>query len=105
MARKERIEQMLILNLSPVFLAVENESHNHHVPANSETHFKVTAVSAEFIELPRVARHRLVNNLLNHELGTGLHALSLHLYTTDEWALKKQPVPQSPACKDGYQHK
>ena len=30
------------------FLQVENESHKHSVPPNSETHFKVTLVSPEF---------------------------------------------------------
>ena len=52
MQRKERIEQQLVQELAPVFLSVENESNNHHVPKGSETHFKVIAVSAQFAPSP-----------------------------------------------------
>jgi BolA family transcriptional regulator, general stress-responsive regulator len=104
MSRKERIEEQLNLNLSPAFLNVEDESGNHHVPEGAQTHFKVTAVSAQFKELSRVARHRLVNDLLKAEFATGLHALSLHLYTAEEWELKQGNVLKSPACKDGYKN-
>ncbi|KTD57797.1 BolA family protein [Legionella shakespearei] len=104
MSRKERIEEQLSIHLSPVFLNVEDESGNHHVPEGAQTHFKVTAVSAQFKDLSRVARHRLVNDLLKAEFTTGLHALSMHLYTAEEWELKKDGVLKSPACKDGYKN-
>ena len=104
MSRKERIEQKL-KELSPSFLSVEDESRNHHVPEGAQTHFKVVAVSAQFRELNRVARHRLVNHLLSNEFELGLHALSLHLYTSEEWDSKNKSVLNSPACKDGYKNR
>lgn len=104
MSRKERIEEQLNSNLSPAFLNVEDESGNHHVPEGAQTHFKVTAVSAQFKDLSRIARHRLVNDLLKAEFALGLHALSMHLYTAEEWELKKDSVLKSPACKDGYKN-
>ncbi len=104
MSRKSDIEEQLTKELSPAFLNVENESGNHHVPEGSETHFKVIAVSAHFNGLTRIARHRIVNNLLKNEFETGLHALSMHLYTEEEWAQKNGTVLKSPACKDGYKH-
>ncbi|MCL9682698.1 BolA family protein [Legionella maioricensis] len=104
MSRKERIEQKLTTELLPTFLSVEDESRNHHVPEGAQTHFKVIAVSAQFMELSRVARHRLVNHLLSNEFELGLHALSLHLYTSEEWAQKNKSVLNSPACKDGYKN-
>ncbi|KTC99469.1 BolA family protein [Legionella erythra] len=104
MSRKQRIEHQLINQLAPVYLSVENESHRHHVPEGSETHFKIIAVSAEFTPLSRIARHRLLNQLLAPELQTGLHALSMHLYSPAEWQEKEGKVMNSPACRDGYRH-
>ncbi|QRN03244.1 BolA/IbaG family iron-sulfur metabolism protein [Legionella sp. MW5194] len=104
MSRKQRIEDLLMSQLAPVHLSVENESHRHHVPEGAETHFKVIAVSDQFTSLNRVARHRLLNRLLADELQTGLHALSLHLYTPAEWQEKEGKVMNSPACRDGYRH-
>ncbi len=104
MSRKQRIHDALSMELKPVSLTIENESNRHHVPAGSETHFKVIAVSNQFEHLNRVARHRLVNHLLQDEFSTGLHALSLHLYTPSEWQEKTKDVPNSPACRDGRRH-
>ena len=99
MTRKQYINHALSLALTPDILIIENESSNHQVPVGSETHFKVIVVSAEFINLSRVARHRLVNNILAQEFSTGLHALSLHLYTPNEWAQRSTHIPASPACE------
>jgi len=104
MTRKERINQLINQELTPVFLDVENESNRHHVPDGAETHFKLSIVSEKFNDLTRIARHRLVNNLLAGEFNSGLHALSLHLYTPEEWQSRGKEVPNSPACRDGYRH-
>jgi BolA protein len=103
MSRKERIEQLLQKELSPSHLNVEDESSNHHVPQGAETHFKIIAVSQRFIDLSRIERHRMLNHLLNPELEQGLHALSMHLYTPEEWE-KNQSVLKSPSCRDGYKN-
>ena len=50
------IEQQLEQSFTPVYLDVINESHQHSVPANSETHFKVVLVSEQFSGCSRVAR-------------------------------------------------
>jgi|SRR5580704_11672963 BolA protein len=104
MSTKERIEQQLSIELTPIFLSVEDESRNHHVPKGAQTHFKIVAVSAKFNDLSLVTRHRLVNHLLKKEFELGLHALSLHLYTAKEWDSNK-PVFNSPTCRDGYKNK
>lgn len=103
MTRHALIEDKITQHLSPSYLTVENESRFHHVPEGSETHFKVIAVSSVFTDLSRVARHRMINGLLAHEFETGLHALSLHLYTPDEWFVQESKVLKSPACKDGFE--
>ena len=85
--------------LNPAFLRIENESHMHSGPA-SESHFKVTLVSAEFAGVRAVGRHQKVYGLLKEELSGPVHALSLHLYAPDEWQDESQ-VPQSPNCMGG----
>ncbi|HBC56358.1 MAG TPA: BolA family transcriptional regulator [Gammaproteobacteria bacterium] len=101
MSIQTAIELKLQESFQPAYLAVENESHNHSVPANSETHFKVTIVSAHFIDLSKVRRHQQVYQLLAEELQNGVHALALHLYHPEEWRLRGQSSPDSPACRGG----
>jgi BolA protein len=102
MSRKNRIEKLLNQEFVPVYLNVEDESANHHVPEGSQTHFKITVVSSRFIDLSRIARHRLLNQLLKEEFELGLHALSMHLFTPDEWENQSKTVLQSPVCKGGF---
>ena len=101
MSVKESIENKLNAGLQPVHLDVINESHMHNVPAGSESHFKVIAVSEEFQEKNLVARHRRINAILVDELAGGVHALSLETLTPDEWFERGGEVPESPQCLGG----
>jgi BolA protein len=95
------IQTKLIADLSPTYLQVVNESHLHSVPANSETHFKVTAVSRSFMDLRPVQRHQLVYEILASEMAGEVHALALHLYTPEEWLERQAVSPESPDCMGG----
>ncbi|NUN04680.1 MAG: BolA family transcriptional regulator [Bdellovibrio sp.] len=102
MSRQKRIEDILNQALNPTRLEVENESHMHSVPANSETHFKVLAVSAAFVGKSRIDRQRFVNDLLKAELQTGLHALTQKTMTSEEWEKQKAQLNfESPECQGG----
>ena len=57
---QQSIENKLQSQLKPEFLQVENESHQHNVPSGSESHFKVTIVSAAFEGVNSVKRHQQV---------------------------------------------
>ena len=81
-------------------LEVINESHRHNVPAGSESHFKVLIVSPEFDGKMLIARHRLINGILERELSERIHALSLHTMTPQEWSLAAI-APVSPPCMGG----
>lgn len=94
------IETKLKNALSPVHLEVLNESHGHSVPAGSESHFKLTVVSPLFDQKSLIDRHREVYRLLDNELKTGVHALALHLFSPQEWDLKRS-VASSPPCLGG----
>ena len=104
MSRKLRIHNALSKALKLDSLNIEDESHRHSVPDGAETHFKIVAVSLNFDNLRPVARHRLINTLLAPEFKEGLHALSLHLYTPNEWLQKTTKVPASPACQNAKHH-
>ena len=82
---QNRIESKLSSAFEPVHLEVVNESHNHNVPPGSESHFKVTMVCAAFEGKNSVARHRLINKTLADELANHVHALSLKLWTPQQW--------------------
>jgi BolA protein len=101
MSRKQRIEDKLRSELSPLHLEVTDESHMHSVPEGAESHFKVLIVSDRFAEQKLVGRHRLVNRLLGDELGSGLHALALHTWTPEEWFDRGGVAPESPQCMGG----
>jgi BolA protein len=84
----DTIRQKLTERFSPTRLVVIDESHRHagHAGARpgGETHFAVTITSAGFVGLGRVARQRLVYEVLKAELAGGLHALSLVTRAPDE---------------------
>ncbi|MEX2475864.1 BolA family protein [Marinobacter sp.] len=95
------IEQKLTAAFAVDHLHVINESHKHSVPPNSETHFKVTLVSADFDGQMKVKRHQAIYKVLAEELEGEVHALALHLYSPQEWANSGQTAPESPNCMGG----
>ncbi|MGI9326824.1 MAG: BolA family protein [Pseudomonadales bacterium] len=96
-----RIESELSAALPLAHLQVINESDQHNVPPGSESHFKVVLVSEAFAESRLLARHRRVNDILAAELAAGVHALSIHAYSPDEWHERFGDVPLSPPCLGG----
>jgi len=95
------INDILVDALAPVHLDILNESNQHNVPENSETHFKVVVVSETFDTKSLVQRHQIVNKLLAEQLAGPVHALSMHTYTQKEWLDKGGLVPDSPPCRGG----
>lgn len=94
---RERLEA----HFEPQWLALENESHQHSVPADSQTHFRLVLVSERFAGQRAVARHQAVYALLPDLLAGELHALAMHLYTPEEWQRQGGDAPASPACLGG----
>lgn len=101
MSVQSQIENKIKQAFNCTLLEVLNESHSHNVPKGSESHFKVLAVSDDFQSLNRVNRHRKLNQLLAEELAGPVHALSLQLYTPEEWEKKAGQPPKSPPCFGG----
>ena len=94
------IEEKITQRLQPSHLQVINESSNHNVPKNSETHFKLVIVSPKFEGHRTLHRHRMVYAVLEQELAGPVHALSLHTYTDAQWR-ELDDAPESPDCLGG----
>jgi len=81
---RQRLEQAL----RPTRLDIVDESHLHaghsEQARSGESHFRVLVVSPEFAGKSRLARHRLVNELLSDQLATKVHALAIHAYAPGE---------------------
>jgi len=86
--------------IQPSYMNLINESFKHNVPENSETHFNLTAVSEYFNGLSKVARHQQVYKVLEDELAGPIHALSLHLFTPEEWSSEPASL-ETPDCAGG----
>jgi len=90
--------QAALASLQPQQLDVLDESHMHS--RGLETHYKVVIVSERFAGLNAVKRHQKVYAAVGELMGQ-IHALALHTYTPDEWALQGV-APASPTCKGGH---
>lgn len=90
MSVAQSIRTKLSEALEPETLRVEDESHLHagHAGAREggESHFRIYVVAGAFEGLSRVARQRLVNDVLREELGGPVHALAMKTLTPDEAA-------------------
>ena len=88
MSVESTMREKLLAAFAPVRLDVVNESHLHaghrNSPGTGESHFRVMIVSAAFAGKSRLARHRLVNDVLSAELGGKVHALALELRAPGE---------------------
>ncbi|XAR56827.1 hypothetical protein NMG60_11037446 [Bertholletia excelsa] len=89
--RGNRIKEKLEKELRPIELQIEDISYQHAGHAgigrgggDGETHFNIKVVSKEFEGKSLVKRHRLIYGLLQEELQSGLHALSIVAKTPSE---------------------
>ena len=82
------IETKLHRAFTPSRLVVTDDSARHagHMgaAAGGETHFNVEIVSPRFAGHSRVARQRLVYEVLADELANGVHALSVRAISPAE---------------------
>jgi BolA protein len=85
---------------SPSHLDVINESDSHNVPTGSESHFKVIVAANFFEGMSAVKRHQAIYAELSQELESTIHALSLFVYSCNEWG-QVRGIPDSPKCLGG----
>ncbi|MEM9619576.1 MAG: BolA family protein [Pseudomonadota bacterium] len=90
MSVAEIIQRKIRDRLSPSVLEVTDESHLHagHAGAREggESHFRINVVADQFEGLSRVARQRMINDILRDELAGPIHALAMKTQTPAEAA-------------------
>ena len=92
------LEKKLKEGLNPIVLKVINESPNHNVPENSESHFHVLIVSEKFSGLNLIKRHQMVHQLVAQELKEKIHAFSQKTLSPEEFKEQGGVLPSSPPC-------
>ena len=84
----QKIHDKLSAALSPDFISINDESflHKGHAgaPEVGESHFRVHVIAKCFEGLNRVARQRMVNDVLREELSGPVHALTMRTLTPAE---------------------
>lgn len=88
-SRGYRIKEKLEKELRAIAVDVEDISYQHAghsgvKGSDGETHFNVEVISEEFEGKSLVKRHRMIYSLLQDELQSGLHALSIVAKTPSE---------------------
>ena len=85
--RAAAIEARLREALAPLELVVTDDSHKHrgHAgAADGRSHFSVRVVSAAFVGLRPLARHRAVYEALGTLMTTDIHALAIEALAPGE---------------------
>ncbi|MCC7273444.1 MAG: BolA family transcriptional regulator [Alphaproteobacteria bacterium] len=87
-AVRDAIRDKLTQAFAPSVLTIIDDSHRHagHAGARpeGETHFRVEIVAAAFADRSRVARQRMVYDVLAAELAGPVHALQLRTLAPGE---------------------
>ncbi len=85
----KELETMLRQRLKAEYAEVRDESARHRGHAGPRQtgggHYEACVVSRVFQGLQPVERHRAVYSALQNEMKAEIHALSLKLFTPEEW--------------------
>ena len=93
---ENNIKNLLIDAFNPSVLSIDNESHMHNVPKDSESHFKIVLVSKNFTGLSEVNRHKSVYKVLEDILDS-IHAISIYSFDENEYT-NNPIILDSPNC-------
>ncbi len=82
MTAKDEIETRLQAAFQPTQLEIINESHKHAGHSgddgSGESHFRIVIRAGAFAGMPRVARHRAVQQALG-DLNQRIHAIAMDI--------------------------
>ena len=95
---QKQLEEQLEKSFQPLLLKVINESPQHNVPENSESHFRVLVVSDKFAGLSLIKRHQMVHKAVNEQIKEKIHAFSQQTLTPEEFEERGGVLPSSPPC-------
>jgi BolA protein len=88
MSLREVIISILTKELTPIYLEVTDFSEQHRGHSGyregGETHFDVVIVSDTFSGKSRIERQKIVYKILEEEMKSKIHALTLKTLTAEE---------------------
>ena len=96
--RRDEIEVRLRRAFSPLHLELVDESYQHNVAADAESHWNLLVVAAAFEGQGRIQRQRIVHRALGKTLIGQIHALTMKTLTPEEWSATRQDLHASPPC-------
>jgi acid stress-induced BolA-like protein IbaG/YrbA len=71
-----------------IYEAIAGNIQCSHLDVSGDgRHFDAVVVSDDFINKSRLERHRLIYGALGDKMKEEVHALSMKLYTSNEWGL------------------
>lgn len=77
-----------LMQLQPISLEILDESHKHqgHLKDSPTlgTHLSIKVIATCFEGLSRISRHKIIYDLLEQELKTQIHALSIKAFAPNE---------------------
>ena len=84
--RIETIKHKLTEHFNPESLIIEDDSHKHagHASAKGGGHFNVTIISNAFENQSTIKRHRMIYKVLEEDMVSEIHALSIKAKTPSE---------------------
>lgn len=100
-----KLVQTIENTLHPIYFELHNESKNHSLNPNGETHLKIVVVSPDFKDLGLLQRHRLIHTTLSEDFMKQIHSLSIaKAITPDQWEKEggtEIKIDPSPRCMGG----
>ena len=76
--KPEQIKDFISEQLDCSYLSVDGDG----------VHFEATAVSDKFLGISKIARHKMIYEILGDKMKAEIHALSIKAFTSKEWAEK-----------------
>ena len=83
MNRMQRINKLLVKNLSEFFIEIKDNSYlhsgHHNFNGLDQTHLLIFLKSKNITNVKRLEVHRKINNLLKDEFDNGLHSIEIKI--------------------------
>tara|TARA_B100000959_G_C14969439_1_gene619074 strand:- start:956 stop:1216 length:261 start_codon:yes stop_codon:yes gene_type:complete len=80
-----KIEKIIVNTFDVSSIEIIDETHKHRGhPQSSGGHFKLIMISNDFKGLSLIERHRMIYKALDSMMKKEIHALSIHVKTTEE---------------------
>ena len=92
------LEEILKTHVPNGTIKLINETSLHNVPLSELTHIKLIIIADLFKTKTRIERHKIVYKIIEENFPYKLHAISLHLFSSEEITDLDLQKLNSPPC-------